>query len=211
MNNTILIALLSFIHCSGYGQLNYRGIVIEKGYEFLNGGVREMRINLISGNDTSIDLTDEKGNFYFQIDQTKDIHLVGRRRDFKILDTIVKPHVPQNTAPNTRQIIDTFRLESTFDKTRKINFSYNAQVASLNIRDKNLYLLLPTGLAGSDVDDSDTTFELKYNIRYIHRGCLRTKFDDDRGYNKAIFDYLDKTYGVEWRKEVRPDAIGFTR
>ena len=209
MKNIILILLLAIIQNICFGQVNYRGIVLEKGFEYFeHGGIINMKINLIMDNDTTYAFTDENGNFYFNIDQTKDLHLFARKRHYKVFDTIVKHHLLQNIEPNTLQIIDTFRIDLNIRKRRKSYVCYNAKTAISDIKDSTMFILLPGGYAGTNIIENDTVFEKKYNIEYKHLGCVRSSCDNELEYNKQIFKYLDKVHGSEWRRIVRNDVVG---
>jgi len=56
---------------------------------------------------------------------------------------------------------------------------------------------------------ADKIFQKKYNVKFYSQGCIRMPNDDQEGYNKVIFAYLDKKYGEGWRYELQPGAIGF--
>jgi hypothetical protein len=68
-------------------------------------------------------------------------------------------------------------------------------------------LLLFSGIA-SIVYDSDSIFESKYKIDYYDYGCIGESEDCMKDYNMEVFKYLDKEFGISWRKEIRPDVIG---
>ena len=56
---------------------------------------------------------------------------------------------------------------------------------------------------------TDTVFEKKYGVKYSDLGCVR---EAPMGcyilYNQTVFSYLDKKFGVTWRKKVRKDVFG---
>jgi len=87
-------------------------------------------------------------------------------------------------------------------------WKYSRERALKDIESKNLTILLQGGIAPV-VYTTDKSFEIKYHITFNDFGCVA----DDRqecliAYNKTIFDFLDKTYGKKWRREIRKDAIG---
>jgi hypothetical protein len=87
-------------------------------------------------------------------------------------------------------------------------WKYNREKALKDIKAKRPMILLQGGIAPV-VYTTDRTFENRYKISFNDFGCVA----GDRQeclitYNKTIFDYLDKTYGKKWRKEIRKDAIG---
>lgn len=56
---------------------------------------------------------------------------------------------------------------------------------------------------------TDKNFENKYKISFNDFGCVAGDIQECLiAYNKTIFEYLDKTYGRKWRREIRMDAIG---
>lgn len=58
--------------------------------------------------------------------------------------------------------------------------------------------------------EGQEVFERKYKLSYHEYGCTPPDEKCVREYNKAIFVYLDKQYGKQWRKEVRKDVIGYS-
>lgn len=85
---------------------------------------------------------------------------------------------------------------------------YNKKGALKDIEMGRLKLLLPGGISTAPKLHSDSIFENKYNVVFISQGCVRSAEDNQTEYNNEIFKYLDKTYGRDWRKEVRKDVIG---
>lgn len=51
-------------------------------------------------------------------------------------------------------------------------------------------------------------FEKKYQLTYRVYGCVPPRDMNMSAYNTEVFKYLDKRYGKDWRKEVRPDVVG---
>lgn len=86
--------------------------------------------------------------------------------------------------------------------------NFSREKALIDIDAKNPTILLKGGIV-SVIKMTDRSFEKKYNIPFRDLGCVvPDKIECLIAYNKAIFEYLDKTYGKEWRKEIRKDAIG---
>lgn len=85
---------------------------------------------------------------------------------------------------------------------------YSREKALNDIQSKKSSILLQGGIV-SVIKISDKSFERKYKISFTDLGCVvPDKIECLISYNKTIFEYLDKTYGQEWRKEIRKDAIG---
>jgi hypothetical protein len=59
--------------------------------------------------------------------------------------------------------------------------------------------------------EKDQEFQLKYGVTFVSPDELELagQNKDQKGYNRVIFAYLDKKYGMKWRDELRKDAIGF--
>lgn len=91
---------------------------------------------------------------------------------------------------------------------------YNKKGAFLAIKKNNIKILFSGGFGGMPnfKNKSDIQFQKKYKVEFFSQGCVRYgENEDEEGYNKIIFEYLDKKYGTKWRKEIRNDAIGFIR
>jgi hypothetical protein len=100
-----------------------------------------------------------------------------------------------------------FTLESYQPESR-----YNARGAATDIESKKIRILFSGGFGGMPdfKNEKDKRFQKKYKVEFYSQGCLRYGInDDEEGYNKTIFKYLDSKYGKSWRKEIRKDAIGF--
>jgi hypothetical protein len=84
---------------------------------------------------------------------------------------------------------------------------YSREKALKDIQSKKPTILLQGG--APVVYTADKTFESKYKISFNDFGCVAADRQECLSvYNKTVFDYLDKTYGKKWRKEIRKDAIG---
>jgi len=75
-----------------------------------------------------------------------------------------------------------------------------------DIKNNSIFILLQGGIVPIRYSD-DSDFEKKYNILFYEQGCVGSQCAEF--YNFLIFDYLYKTYGKKWIKEIRKDAIGF--
>ena len=67
-------------------------------------------------------------------------------------------------------------------------------------------LLIVGSIAPIAISTSDTKFEKKYGIKYFDFGCTPTIAECIKIYNERIFELMDKTYGMKWRKKVRSDV-----
>ncbi len=85
---------------------------------------------------------------------------------------------------------------------------YNKERALKDIQNKKPVILLQGGIAPVWYK-TDKEFGIKYKISFYDFGCVAGDYQECLIiYNKTIFKYLDKTYGKEWRSEIRKDAIG---
>ena len=82
--------------------------------------------------------------------------------------------------------------------------------AICHIEAGNIKILFPGGFGGMpDFDNNrDESFQAKYKVEFWSQGCKRLSGDDEEGYNEEVFEYLDGKYGLCWRHEIRPDAVG---
>src|SRR5690606_8960389 len=82
------------------------------------------------------------------------------------------------------------------------------KMAELDIENGNPFLLLMGGIAPTIIA-TDPQFEKKYGIYFYEFGCTGPDNEIIIAYNKILFEYLNKTHGKNWIKEVRDDVIGF--
>ncbi|WP_299439562.1 carboxypeptidase-like regulatory domain-containing protein [uncultured Aquimarina sp.] len=76
-----------------------------------------------------------------------------------------------------------------------------------HIKIGKINLLLSGGIAPV-VYQSDEKFSKKYNLNFVEFGCEAVPEESLYEYNKTVFEYLDKKYGKNWRKEIRKDVVG---
>lgn len=87
-------------------------------------------------------------------------------------------------------------------------WKYSKEKALKDIQADTPAILLQGGIAPV-VYTTDKSFEKKYNVTFLDFGCVAADRKECLiAYNKTIFEYLDKTFGKKWRKEIRKDAIG---
>ena len=84
-----------------------------------------------------------------------------------------------------------------------INFIVNE-----DIKNQRVFIFLNGG-ASPIRFSTDDSFEKKYNIYFFEQGCINSLCAES--YNMIIFDYLKKTYGKKWMKEIRDDAVGLKK
>ena len=77
-----------------------------------------------------------------------------------------------------------------------------------DIKNERVFIFLNGG-ASPIRFSTDDSFEKKYNIYFFEQGCINSLCAES--YNMIIFDYLKKTYGKKWMKEIRDDAVGFKK
>jgi|JI6StandDraft_1071083.scaffolds.fasta_scaffold23930_1 hypothetical protein len=85
--------------------------------------------------------------------------------------------------------------------------SFNANSARQDIANGQPKLLL-IGSVAPLVYKKDNKFAKKYNIRFFDFGCTPDYNECIDAYSKIIFEYLDKKFGLKWRREVRKDIVG---
>ena len=87
-------------------------------------------------------------------------------------------------------------------------WQYSREKALKDIQANKPTILLHSGDAPI-VYTTDKNFERKYNVIFYDFGCVAADSQECIiAYNRAIFEYLDSTFGKKWRKEIRKDAIG---
>lgn len=103
--------------------------------------------------------------------------------------------------------------KSTFTKITKMALDkdcvFGREKALKDIQNNSPSILMQGGIV-SVIKASDKDFEKKYKVSFWDLGCVVS--DDIEcliAYNKTVFEYLDKTVGKEWRREIRKDVIGF--
>jgi hypothetical protein len=98
---------------------------------------------------------------------------------------------------------------TTTDNTQKSTPAFTPDSAWKDIKTGNIRILLPGGIvAPAPMTAADEAFQTKYKIQYYSQGCVHQEGEDEAGYNQAVFKYLDRKYGKNWRQEIRKDAVG---
>lgn len=85
---------------------------------------------------------------------------------------------------------------------------YNSLRAHADIKKGEAVLFLQ---GGSIVTFSnEKKLSKRYHITLINKGCIAPASKECMlAYNQVVFEHLDKTFGIGWRKEVRKDVLGF--
>jgi hypothetical protein len=143
-------------------------------------------------NTNIITQTDSLGNF--RLDNLKSgkyrIRIIGQ--GFEPKDTTIE--INDNSIEN---------LKLVFVSTCTVN----GKVAEYEIKNGKQRLLILGGIVPIYYQGQEN-FEKKYNVKYFDFGCDVPAKECAVEYNKKIFEYLDRKYGKEWRREVRDDVEG---
>ena len=79
----------------------------------------------------------------------------------------------------------------------------------INSNTKTIYVL---GGIASVITKEDLVFAKKYNIHFHDFGCIApTNFKEFETKNELVFEYLNKTYGKQWQKEIKQSVMGFEK
>ena len=79
----------------------------------------------------------------------------------------------------------------------------------INSKTKTIYIL---GGIASVITKDDLAFSKKYNIQFHDFGCIApTNFEEYEAKNALVFEYLNKSYGNQWQKEIKPSVLGFEK
>ncbi len=189
----ITFILFLFIN-SIYSQNKSNGLIISGNLKVLFG------LELITPKNALIKLTpnlqitdiDSLGNYKFE-------NLKSGVYKIQVVDFNIKPKEFNVELKN--ESITNFHLIISAD------CEVNKEIAETDIKKKKPRLLLIGSIAPM-IYKNQGEFEKKYNIEYYDFGCTPPSEECVIQYNKTVFEYLDKKYGQNWRKEVRKDVIG---
>src|SRR5574343_509626 len=79
----------------------------------------------------------------------------------------------------------------------------------INSNTKTIYVL---GGIASVITKEDLAFAKKYNIQFHDFGCIApTNFEEYEVKNELVFEYLNKTYGKQWQKDIKANVLGFEK
>ena len=189
-----LTLILFLIFTSTYGQAGHTGLTISGNLKVIFG------LSLQIPNKATIELlpnhkiatTDSLGNFQFG-------GLSSGTYKLRVLDYNFKP--------------EEFRVELKTESITELKIIVNAdcevnkKIAESDIKNGKPRLLLCGGIAPVFYSDQSKT-EKKYKFEYLDFGCASPPTECIIQYNQVIFDYFDKTYGRQWRRQVRKDIVG---
>ncbi|WNH10818.1 hypothetical protein [Thalassobellus suaedae] len=141
--------------------------------------------------------TDSLGNYSYKIKDWK-----NKR---KIELNLSKLGYYKDTIIN---LTDQNRFE--FNLTLKPHLGIDKEKALNDIEKGNICILMSGGIAPIHYK-SDGQFSKKYKVNFVEFGCEGVGNDALSVYNNVVFDFLDKKFGVKWRKEIRSDIIGLKK
>ena len=79
----------------------------------------------------------------------------------------------------------------------------------VNSKTKTIYVL---GGIASVLTKEDLAFAKKYNIQFHDFGCIApNNFKEYETKNELVFEFLNKTYGSQWQKEIKQSVLGFDK
>ena len=85
----------------------------------------------------------------------------------------------------------------------------NKELAEKDILNNKIRIIIDGGIAPTFYKN-DYNFEKRYKVKFWTSGCQSTISNKCKSeYNKTIFDYLDKKYGKNWRKEIRKYVLKY--
>lgn len=85
-----------------------------------------------------------------------------------------------------------------------------AELAPRDIAAGKPGFLLPVG-EFVPIHTTDSLFEGKYGITYVHFGCVGPEKAMAVAYNQVVLRHLQRQYGRRWRQAVRRDVVGLDR
>ena len=95
--------------------------------------------------------------------------------------------------------------------TITLQSQYTPEGAKKAIANGKPQILYHGGFGGiPDLDTEEAKhFRKKYGVDLYSQGSIRMSDDDEEGYNRIIFQYLDRKFGKAWRYELPDWAVGF--
>lgn len=140
----------------------------------------------------NIAFCDSLGNFHLENLQRGKYHIEAVGYGYKV-DTII-------------EIVDRSIMNLTLLATPECEI--NTLAAEKDIKNNEIRLLLIGSIVPIMNTDEDNQFEKTFSLKYYDYGCTPPAVECVMDYNQRIFQYLDATYGKEWRKSVRKDIPG---
>jgi hypothetical protein len=85
--------------------------------------------------------------------------------------------------------------------------NYSIKLATADLKKGKIKFLIRGGIVSTHVKGQEA-FEKRYSIKYYDFGCVMPSDISIEDYNKIVARYMDKKFGLGWRKEVRKDIQG---
>jgi hypothetical protein len=191
MKKATAILLLIFLYQFAIGQYTYKGNVysVIRGRPIGFGNIQLASKLYGHGRRQNIAKIDSLGNFTFKLKQKQDVRIYVECYLAGSLDTIISWQ-PTPFSCGLQVVCN----------------EYNPAVAAKDINDSLPKLLCHLGYATYKFDSVDRAFEAKYQVKYVSSADTPPWSDCMWLYNRAVAEFLDKKYGVSWRKEVRWDV-----
>ena len=99
-----------------------------------------------------------------------------------------------------------FVINCSYSQEKKQNDTIKIEI---NSKTKTIYVL---GGIASVITKEDLAFAKKYNIQFHDFGCIApTNFEEYEEKNALVFEYLNKTFGKQWQKEIKSSILGFEK
>jgi len=149
----------------------------------------------------------------FGISQTK---IVSKEKPlFVVNDKIVSEAEFQEINPNLVDSVTVLKDKNAIAKYGKKGengvievYTKKTKFQSLK-KNKTIYLL--GGIAAA-ITKEDLEFAKKFGIVFHDFGCIAPlDFEKYESKNAQVFDWLNKTYGTDWQKEMKTTALGFEK
>jgi len=192
MNRLILISLLTFV--SVFGQNPKSDFEISGKVKVFIGNewieIKNATVELLQNRDVC-DL-DSLGNYKFT-------GLKSGSYELRVLDF--------NSDPKIFHIELLGQSIDKFDLYIDVDCEVNKLIAEKDIKKGKPKLLLIGGIAPIHHVGQEK-IEKKFTFKYYDFGCTPPPIECVIQYNNVIFDYLDKKFNKNWRKDVRKDVIG---
>ena len=184
MRNVLIILTCLLCVTNNYSQNLYKGRLISSLTGKPISGYIELNGKLVESSDTL-------GYFTIKLDSANNIALI-----------ISASEVGWVAVDNLH-----FKKNEVLVIRLKPDCLYSSKV---DIREKNLKLLINFGAFTKPLAEADHAFEKKYSLTYLgygkNDGNVATDCIDT--YNHSVGLYLDKRYGKKWRQEVSKNVTG---
>ena len=90
--------------------------------------------------------------------------------------------------------------------------SSSQEIINADLKTKETPIIYVLGGMASGITKEDVQFSEKYNIQYYNFGCLAPEnMEKYEKLNILIFEQLNKKFGINWQKEIKPGTMGFEK